>query len=401
MRWQQLKKLLILLLPLLFITAPKHAHAESSIPDKPLNGIYDPNHYLSDSVSTKLADINSKSETQVGVYIVDTLDGDSIETRANDVARTWKVGYADSNKGALVAIAIKDRKFRIETSNELSTILTDSNARHILDGSKSYMRNGDYDGAVAYILDEIYETVRPKTAEEIQTEQEHAQKTKNIENLLFQVLLGSAIFIISLKVIAIAIRAIIDLLDYYIRLRHSRYDYTGKGKLTPKDDDFVDNNTWTVERLTEFRDNDWSARSQYSYHGHDKLYPGQLHFKMNPSWTTERIREYNEKQEREERERKERERRIAEDKLRRSKHDYKGRDKLYPDDYDFVNNATWTALLVEQYLETKRQRHHDTWSSGSGSYSSGSSHSSDSGSSWSSSDWGGGGFDGGGASSGW
>ena len=398
-----MKKLLLLLfLPLLFIVAPKSAHAESSVPDKPINGIYDPNHYLSDSISTKLSDMNSKSETQIGIYIVDTLDGDSIETRANDIARAWKIGYSDSNKGALIAIAIKDRKFRIETSNELATTLTDSKARHILDGSKSYMRNGDYDGAITHILDEIYDETRPKTDEEIQAEQEHTQKVKNTEKILFQILIGSAILIISLKVIVIAIQEIIDLLDYYIRLRHSKYDYQGEDKLTPKDDDFVDNNTWTVDRLTQFRDTDWLERSQYSYHGHDKLYPGQLHFKMNPSWTTERIREYNDRQEREKRERKERERRIAEDKLRRSKHDYKGSDKLYPDDYDFVNNATWTALLVEQYLETKRQQHyHDTWSSGSSSYSGGSSHSSDSGSSWSSGDWGGGGFDGGGASTGW
>ena len=397
------KLLLLLLLPILFIVAPKSIHAESTIPDKPLNGIYDPNHYLSDGISAKLSDMNSKSETQIGIYIIDTLDGDSIETRANDIARAWKIGYSDSNKGALITIAIKDRKFRIETSNELATTLTDSKARHILDGSKSYMRNGDYNGAIIHILDEIYNVIRPKTEEEINIEQAQHQEAKNTEKILFQVLFGSAILIISLKVIAIAIRAIIDLLDYYIRLRHSKYDYQGKDKLTPKDDDFVDNNTWTVDRLTKFRDDDWFARSQYSYRGHDKLYPGQLHFKMNPSWTTERIREYNEKQEREERERKERERLIAEDKLRRSKHDYKGSDKLYPDDYDFVNNATWTALLVEQYLETKRQQHHhhDTWSSGSSSYSGDSSHSSDSSSSWSSGDWGGGGFDGGGASSGW
>lgn len=396
-----MKKLLLLLfLPILFIVAP--VHAESGVPDKPNNGIYDPNHYLSDSIATKLADINSKSETQVGIYIVDTLDGDNIETRANDVARAWKIGYADSNKGALVAIAIKDRKFRIETSNELATTLTDSKARHILDGSKSYMRNSDYDGAVTYILDEIYDVTRPKTEEELNIEQAKHQEVEKTYKTIFQILLISAMLFISLKVIAIAIRAIIDLLDYYSRLRHSKYDYTGKDKLTPKDDYFVDNNTWTVDRLTKFRDDDWLSRSQYSYRGHDKLYPGQLHFKTNPSWTTERIREYNEKQEREERERKELEMRIAEDKLRRSKHDYKGRDKLYPDDYDFVNNATWTALLVEQYLETKRQQyHHDAWSSGGSSYSGGSSHSSDSGSSWSSGDWGGGGFDGGGASSGW
>lgn len=382
----------------MFIAAP--VHTESGVPDKPISGIYDPNNYLSDSITTKLADINSKSDVQVGIYIIDTLDGDSIETRANDVARAWKIGYADSNKGALVAIAIKDRKFRIETSNELATILTDSKARHILDGSKSYMRNGDYDGAITHILDEIYDTTRPKTNEEIQLEELQRQEAKNTQKMIFQIFIVATVLILGLKLIAVTIRAIIDFLDYLIRLKHSKYDYDGKDKLTPKDDYFVDNKTWTVERLTKFRDDDWLSRSQYSYHKHDKLYPGQLHFKMNPSWTTERIREYNERQEQEKRERQEREKRIAENKLRRSKHDYKGSDKLYPDDYDFVRNATWTALLTEQYLETKRQeRYHDTWSSGSGSSSSSSS--SDSGSSWSSGDWGGGGFDGGGASSGW
>lgn len=384
----------------MFIIAP--VHAESGVPDKPLNGIYDPNHYLSDSTSAKLADVNSKSDTQIGIYIVDTLDGDSIENRANDISRAWKIGYADSNKGALIAIAIKDRKFRIETSNELSTMLTDSDARYILDNSKSYMRHGDYDGAVTYMLDEIYEAVRPKTAEEIQAEQERDQKIRNTGNIVFQILFGSALVLIGVKLVAVLASAAVEAWDNRAFRKRSKYDYVGPDKLTPKDDDFVDNNTWTVERLTKFRDDDWLSRSQHSYRGSDKLYPGQLHFKMNPSWTTEHIREYNERLAREEKIRKERDRLAAEDKLRRSKYDYDGRDKLYPDDYDFVSNTTWTALLVSEYLAEKRQKHHDGWwSSGGSSHSSGSSWSSDSGSSWSSSDWGGGGFDGGGASGGW
>ena len=84
---------------------------------------------------------NSNSDIQIGVYIVDTLDGKSIEEQANEVARSWKIGHSETNKGALIVIAINDRKFRIETSNELNTILTDSKAKRILDNSKSYMKN--------------------------------------------------------------------------------------------------------------------------------------------------------------------------------------------------------------------------------------------------------------------
>ena len=72
-------------MPLLFLIAP--VHAETTIPDRPSNGIYDPQHYLSEKTSKELAAFNSDSDTQIGVYIVDTLDGKSIEEQANEIAR--------------------------------------------------------------------------------------------------------------------------------------------------------------------------------------------------------------------------------------------------------------------------------------------------------------------------
>ena len=157
------KLLLLLLVPFIFFLSL--AHAETTIPDRPSNGIYDPQHYLSEKVSDELSNFNSNSETQIGIYIVDTLDGKNIEEQANEIARAWKIGYADTNKGALIAIAINDRKFRIETSNELSTILTDSKANTILNSSKSYMKNQDYDGAIIHMIDEVSKVVNVSSKE--------------------------------------------------------------------------------------------------------------------------------------------------------------------------------------------------------------------------------------------
>ena len=148
------KLILLLLIPFLFITG-NIVQAETTIPDRPINGIYDPNHYLSEDTSAELAKANTNSDTQIGVYIVDTLDGKSIEEQANEVARSWKIGFSDSNKGALIAIAINDRKFRIETSNELNTTLTDSKAKSILDNVKPEMRSKNYNLAVQKIISEI------------------------------------------------------------------------------------------------------------------------------------------------------------------------------------------------------------------------------------------------------
>lgn len=148
------KLILLLLIPFLFITG-NIVQAETTIPDRPINGIYDPNHYLSEDTSAELAKANTNSDTQIGVYIVDTLDGKSIEEQTNEVARSWKIGFSDSNKGALIAIAINDRKFRIETSNELNTTLTDSKAKSILDNVKPEMRSKNYNLAVQKIISEI------------------------------------------------------------------------------------------------------------------------------------------------------------------------------------------------------------------------------------------------------
>ena len=147
------KYLLLLLMPLLFLIAP--VHAETTIPDRPANGIYDPNHYLSSETSDKLAEFNSSHDTQVGVYIVDTLDGKDIESQANEVSRAWKIGHAETNKGVLIAIAINDRKLRLETSNEASVYLTDAKAKEIISSVKSQLRSKDYSSAVVSMLDSI------------------------------------------------------------------------------------------------------------------------------------------------------------------------------------------------------------------------------------------------------
>lgn len=385
------KYLLLLLTPLLFLIAP--IHAETTVPPKPSNGIYDPSHYLFEKAETKLAEFNSNNDTQIGVYIVDTLDDQPIEETANKIAREWKIGHAETNKGALIAIAVNDKKFRIETSNELSTILTDAKSKSILGSSKSYMKNKDYDDAIINMIDEIQKVTSVDPTSNLTKNQNNSENfPTKFQNVLLKILMfGAAIIGIPLL-----IKIISETINYSKLLKRSKFDYTGEDKLTPKDHDFKENKTWTTERTQKFWQEDYRKRSQYDYVGSDKLYPSMMFFMMNPSWTKDRIRTYEEKLEKEKRQREEYERKLKEDRRRRSDYNYKGKDKLYPDDYNFVDNSTWTALLVSEYLSSQRSSNY----SSSSSYNSSSS-SYDSSSSWSSNDWGGGGFDGGGASDSW
>ena len=222
--------------------------ADIVIRDRPSNGIYDPNHYLSSDVSDRLRELNSKSDTQIAIYIVDSLEGESLEKSANTIARSWKIGYSDSNKGALLLIAIKDRKFRIETSNHLAATLTDAKAKKILDASRDKMRAKDYDVAVIDIIQNIsYQ--EDKLADAPVVERNYFYEVpKAIWDLLVEILNRfGVIFMISFLVLFLTEGRVSD------RKRRSNRFYHGKDKLYPYEKDFINDGSWSQKALTAYR----------------------------------------------------------------------------------------------------------------------------------------------------
>ena len=87
----------------------------------------------------------------MGVYIVDSLEGESIETVANETARAWKVGYSGDNFGSLIVVAVQDRKSRIETSNNTAIRIIDYQTKQILAASRTDFKNGDYSKGILAI----------------------------------------------------------------------------------------------------------------------------------------------------------------------------------------------------------------------------------------------------------
>ena len=140
---------------LLFVFSGNTVYAET-IPDRPpLNGIYDPHHYLSKEVSDKLSSMNWEySKPQIAIAIVDSLDG-NLETVANNVARNWQVGFSDTNYGMLVLISVKERKIRTEVSNNMGAIIPDSTAKELNDSIKDDFRNEDYSSGMLKYLSKV------------------------------------------------------------------------------------------------------------------------------------------------------------------------------------------------------------------------------------------------------
>ena len=148
-----LVRLLGLLTVFLFLSA-------FTAPEKPEYGIYDPNHYLTDETIRLIRGLNKvnsqKAEKfQVGVYVVKSLDGETIETVANETARAWKIGYSGDNHGALVVVAVQDRKSRIETSNNVASKITDYQTHRFLTTARPYFQKGDYNNGVLSIVNNL------------------------------------------------------------------------------------------------------------------------------------------------------------------------------------------------------------------------------------------------------
>ena len=334
-----MKKLKIILIIMFTLLIPLSTALAFTIPDRPENGFYDPDSYISMEAKNKLVEFNEKHKatdhTQLGIVVVNNLEAYSIEDISKKIATSWKIGYENSNRGALLLISINDQKFRIETSNELRKIITDNEALEILNNTKSEMKNHNYDAAIEKIINGINNEITKETTE------------PNNKNDKSPLTIFGPIF---------GVAALMGLSDFMRNRRIKREELEFEEKC--------------------------KERSKFDYTGYDKLYPEDSNF-IEGYWTYEQRNEYL----------KEKRKKEKEDYTRRSAFTYKGKDKLTPGDKNF-DESTWTQEQIMMYYAIL--------SANKSSYSSSSSSSSSNdSSSWSSDSWSGGGFDGGGASSGW
>jgi uncharacterized protein len=65
-------------------------------------------------LEAKLKGLEDKSSIQLVVATVKSLQGSDVETYANGLFRSWKLGEAKKNNGVLLLIATAEHKVRIE-----------------------------------------------------------------------------------------------------------------------------------------------------------------------------------------------------------------------------------------------------------------------------------------------
>jgi uncharacterized protein len=112
------------------------------------------------ALTQKLADLEAKTGNQLVVATLRSLQGTSIEDFGYQLGRTWRIGQAGRNNGALLIVAPNERKVRIEVGYGLEGTLTDAVTRLIIENAiLPRFRANDFPGGIARGVDDIIQVL--------------------------------------------------------------------------------------------------------------------------------------------------------------------------------------------------------------------------------------------------
>jgi len=141
----------LMALTILLIALPAMAAAPTF---PPLTGrVVDDANILSPAVEAslteKLAGLETASGHQLVVVTLPSLQGYEIEDYGYQLGRTWKIGSADKDDGALLIVAPNERKVRIEVGYGLEGVMTDALSSVIIQSAVlPKFKAGDMEGGV-------------------------------------------------------------------------------------------------------------------------------------------------------------------------------------------------------------------------------------------------------------
>ncbi len=100
------------------------------------------------SLETKLSNFDKETSTQVVVWMVPSLNGESLEEKSYEIAEKNGIGQKGKNNGVLLFIAKDDRKLRIEVGYGLEGVLTDALSSQIIrkEITPAFKQGKFYDG---------------------------------------------------------------------------------------------------------------------------------------------------------------------------------------------------------------------------------------------------------------
>ena len=164
----------LLLFPVIFMLlalgSPK-TYGMENVPKRPENYVYDPSGYLKPKTYKAIQLYGEETNTNFGVYIDDSFEGESIENVTSKITQEWNIGEGTNTNSVLIVFSILDEKMRLSMSDTISQKLTLEDAEDVFLSNRTFIRDEDYDKAILHML---------KDFKEIEQKNEEYQNTTNL-----------------------------------------------------------------------------------------------------------------------------------------------------------------------------------------------------------------------------
>lgn len=169
--------------------------------------IYDEDNVINDdvehSLNQMLISLEEETEIEFAVISVKSLLNRNIESYANKVFNTLKIGKSDKDNGILLLFSQSDSKVRLEIGRGLEGILPDSKCGRILDNYfVPYREEGRYTQAVKMTVQAVLNVISTEYEIDISGLEDISLEDPNESNfifwLIFIIILIIAIFVLAL-----------------------------------------------------------------------------------------------------------------------------------------------------------------------------------------------------------
>src|SRR5919109_2753449 len=116
----------------------------------------------------RLAQFEKETGHQIAVLTIPSLEGDALEEFSIRVAESWKIGQKGFDNGAILIVAQKDRKLRIEVGYGLEGVLPDAIANRIIsEVIVPRFRENDYSGGIEAGVNAILQVTKGEALPEL------------------------------------------------------------------------------------------------------------------------------------------------------------------------------------------------------------------------------------------
>jgi uncharacterized protein len=113
------------------------------------------------TLENRLRQFETSDSTQIAILVIPGLEGEDLFDFSVRVASAWRLGQKGRDNGALLLIAMKERRVRIEVGYGLEPALTDARSRRIIDNEiVPYFKEQQFYQGIEAGVTAIMQTVR-------------------------------------------------------------------------------------------------------------------------------------------------------------------------------------------------------------------------------------------------